>query len=729
MTGGWLARAAPLALALYAALALRDYLAPGLPLEFDAHSHLARSEFVARALAEGRWPTWTFGWYGGYRLLEFYSPGYFLLTGSLGLLLGVVTATKLVLWIGQLFTALALYGFGRRIGLSPLLALLAPVLFVESAQRGWTLGVVGNHPSVLVTAAAAAWLWGVAGPPRRSTPAFRLALRRSLVLGFATLGHLQALLVVPGLVVLDALWLAGSLGWRRTLAIVFGSLAGLAVLTSFVTLPMLVDLPRVLLSLDAEASRSLGAHVEPLAIAAGIEPFSWSHAYVRSHGLPWMVLGAAGALLSLSLRHRAGSALAAGLATNLAVLALFGDRAVLGVGLLLFPLCGLAAALLAERVRRPRAMDAGVLASALGVAALAGVVVAPPGGDRFEARWAPSDALAPYASLPATRTRSRPFDVTPHPLCLDGFYGASSASPLVSGRSVPFGAFPQGAPLSSQLGMALLGRLASERFEPGGVLSEESLDALYLTHVQFLVDRSARPRLGRAARASEEAVALAPGLVRLLEASPVLFAPTLADLAPRPAGTGEAGGGAAPLLEALRERRRGDPLDGTRRAPSLSLLARTQQKRDWELIAPIVRAMEIDRSRAIARRLFVPGPVPALGPVAAARGEVDGPLRILGHEEGEVRVRMEVEPPAAGFLRLAYGRDPQVRVLVDGRPVASAADALGAFVIAIPGGRHHVELRARTPAWRIALTALCASLWAAGIALLVGPWGPRGLPG
>ncbi|MEE9606576.1 MAG: hypothetical protein V3U03_02475, partial [Myxococcota bacterium] len=45
--------AVPLTLALYSGFALRDFLGEGLPIFFDAHSHLARSWFTARAFAAG----------------------------------------------------------------------------------------------------------------------------------------------------------------------------------------------------------------------------------------------------------------------------------------------------------------------------------------------------------------------------------------------------------------------------------------------------------------------------------------------------------------------------------------------------------------------------------------------------------------------------------------------------------------------------------------------------
>ena len=92
-------RAAWLGVALYASWALRDFLQDGLPLEWDAHSHLARAGFVERAFAAGQYPAWANDWYGGYRLLEFYSPLWYWLSAAVGLALrDLVLAVKLVVW-------------------------------------------------------------------------------------------------------------------------------------------------------------------------------------------------------------------------------------------------------------------------------------------------------------------------------------------------------------------------------------------------------------------------------------------------------------------------------------------------------------------------------------------------------------------------------------------------------------------------------------------------------
>lgn len=671
--------AVPVAVAIWAGLALADVLAPGLPVEFDAHSHLARAGFVAEALRDGRLPMWSFQWYGGWRLLEFYAPAWYLLVGALGLVTAdVVTATKAALFAVQGATALGLYAFSRRLRMGTLAAAIPPLLFLASPQRAWALGVVGNYPSAIATAAAVAYLWLAAGTPARDTRLAPLAARRALVLALALLGHLQAAFLLPGLAAFDGVRLTAALGARRAATVVAAGLVGAALLTAFAWLPMLVDLRLVSLSLDAGA---LGRHLEPgpLLVAIGLRPFTWDHVYVRDHGLAWVVLAALGALLGAVARDRRALALCAGLAAVAAATVVLGERAVAGLGLFLWPLVALVPGLVASRWPARRARVEPVLAVALLLLALAR-----PGGAPPVARYAPADELAAYASLPPTPTASRTFDRTPRALCLDGFYGSSSAAPLVSGRAVAFGGFPQGAPVAANLDMALLSPLGREA-TPG----DATLDALYLLHVGFLVRRGDRPER-----------------LRLEHASPALFAPRLVTLptalAPPPAD----GSHELRLLSALRERWRRDPLDDARRDPSLAPLARTRRRHDDDVVAPAVAAMRIDRARARAERIFVDGPAP---PPADAP-EPDAALEVLEHRESPGRVDLVVRAPGPGWLRLAYAFDPGLELRVDDRPAPLARDSLGAAVAAVPAGRHALVLRPRTPVLRSVLLVSCVSL-------------------
>ena len=68
---------ATLLIFVYAAYLFSYFLGEGLPIFFDAHSHLTRNWFSAEAFARGQFPDWSFSWYGGYRFGEYYGSLYY----------------------------------------------------------------------------------------------------------------------------------------------------------------------------------------------------------------------------------------------------------------------------------------------------------------------------------------------------------------------------------------------------------------------------------------------------------------------------------------------------------------------------------------------------------------------------------------------------------------------------------------------------------------------------
>ena len=219
-------RIAGLALLVVCLFELGPFLDSGLPVFFDAHSHLTRSWLAARALEAGSYPTWTFEWYGGYRLFEFYSPGYYLLTAALAIFGGdVIVATKLVLYAGQILSILAFYGFLIRLGAAPLPALFGALIFLHDAERWMVLRVIGNYPTLLLYALAPLLLLAVQrtdGTPRGN---LRLFASGSLLLSAMALGHLtNSVQILPGLLAfaVATLWqrlarpaACARLRWRR----------------------------------------------------------------------------------------------------------------------------------------------------------------------------------------------------------------------------------------------------------------------------------------------------------------------------------------------------------------------------------------------------------------------------------------------------------------------------------------------------------------------------------
>ena len=694
----WATGLVPLALTLYTGYRLRDFLREGLPIFFDAHSHLTQSWLAARSLAAGFYPSWSFEWYEGFRLLEFYSPAYQLLVGSLGLVLpDVVVATKLVLWTGQVLSVLALYAFLRRFIGDVLLAAFGALLLTESAQRAWVLGVVGNHPSVMLYVMIPLVLWLVAGASTDPCSLRRLWPRQALCLGAMAAAHLtNTLAVLPGLVAFELAWLwqvrRSNQEWCRGLRALGGSLVAVAGLTAFIVIPVLVDLHLVSLSLDVEAPPRRTLDAEPLLILAGRAPFTWDHVFLSGEDGFLLIVALAMGLLSLRRGEERFRPLLAGMCASLASVVLIGDRAVLALPFFVFALCSGALGTLtrtAEAVGLPRARPL------VPILAIGAVLLAP---RSFQpARYEPSDALDVYRELPSTPTRSRTFDVTPSSLSVDGFYGPSSFSPYVSGRSIPFGAFPPGASLASQLTLALFGKVVQDLDAPEPELSEDALDILHLSHVQFLIDRGKRPVFARLRVDAEIASARGERVLELRHASPALFAPRLSEL-PAPYRTA-VGADDPPLLGLLEEERRRAP---QRFHPlrSVDALARAVRKRDWSALLPLVEAMGIDRVAARADRIFTGRPL-ALPP-----GAQDEPpeFAVLHHREDLVSVEIVARASASGFVRLAYAHDPHLAISLDDGPAVSVPDSLGgAIVLAFPAGTHKITVRAPEPRLRLLL--------------------------
>jgi hypothetical protein len=286
-------------------------------------------------------------------------------------------------------------------------------------------------------------------------------------------------------------------------------------------------------------------------------------------------------------------------------------------------------------------------------------------------------------------------------------YGRSSFSPSVSGRAIPFGGFPQGAPLGVNVQQALAGVLVQELREKIPVLSEDARDLLQLLHVAWLVDRDSRPGLARLDPDPETALRPEPGLLRLAHAAPALFAPRI-EAVPEPAP-----------IERLLARWESDPLAG-RGQRTLDALSRTGRTRDFELFVPLLRDMRIDRTKRRAERFFVAGTLAQ----AVAGDAGSGAFAVVSHREGLETVEIVARAGAAGFVRLAYSHDPDLRVTLDGLPAASVPDFLGGIVLAFPAGQHAIALRPPEARLRHVLIAGSGAIAAA----LVLVWAATFLP-
>lgn len=688
---------AGLLLLAWAAFELRVFLGAGLPLFFDAHSHLTRAWLAARSLAGDAYPAWSFTWYGGCRLFEFYAPGYYLLTGGAGLLVGsFALATKLVLFTGQAASVAAMYALLLRLGASPLTALFGGLLYLHDPGRWRLLAVIGNHPSLFVYVAAPLWMLAVLGTDGTRRGNLRMFAASALLLSAMAAGHLTtSLYVLPALLAFACTALARRAPRASGLGALAASLVAFGAVTSALTVPMLRGLPLVSLSLE---SAGLGFDLEPLAIALGLRggPMRWI--FIATPGLFWCALALGAAVLSLHPSHARWRACGAGLLASLLSLTLLGDRAALGLGFFVAPLCT-AALEMASRALAPRAGPR--LALALQGLAVAAVPVWHHTRDEAPLRYIEPEALGIYTRIPKPGDLGRTLDVTRVPESIDGLYGQSSFAPYWTDRAVPFGGFPQGAPLAVNVQLALAGKLVQELAAPRPTLSTDALDLLQLLHVAWLVDRAAPPRLAGVALEAGEVVRAEPGLLRLLHVSPALFAARLDRLE-----------GASPLAR-LEARWASDPLN-VRGQRSLDVLSRSGKAHDWALVLPLLRGMQVDRAGRRAERFFVERML-AGGEAASAGAAAE--FSVLSHHEGLDSIEIVARASAPGFVRLAYSFDPALGVALDGAAVERVPDFLGAVVLAFPAGTHAITLRAPPATQQLRLLAASGAI--AGTLVLV----------
>lgn len=718
-------RAAWLGVALYASWALRDFLQDGLPLDFDAHSHLARAGFVERAFAAGQYPSWANDWYGGYRLLEFYSPIWYWISAGVGLALGdLILAVKLVVWAAQVSSILLLFAFVRRTTTRTLPAVLAAVLLVHSAERGMVFGVVGNYPSTLLYLAIPALLFFAWECADGKTAPKRLFAGQALLVGAMLASHFaNAILVLPAILAFEATRIAQAVSGPRdaakTFGVVGGSLAAALALVAFALVPALLHLDRVSLALDSGSLAVGELSLEPLLIAAGIVPAGFEHLFLRDHGAFWMGLGIVAGLASLGRAHRRWLPLFVGLCTNLAIVTLVNERAAISLPFFLYPLCAVAFDEVSQWTE-----SFGLRGSRLAIAGAGLVVAVAFAADVPPINYLPASDFDVYRAIPETATRSRTFDITPTTISLDGFYGPSSFSPYVSGRAVPFGAYPQGASPSTQVRLALASMLAQQLSDRHPVISNDALDILYLDHVQFLAARSASPLRARHLLAIGAGEQLAHGLLKLQHASPALFAPELASL-PEWVQVAGARDRSPRLLGVLEQTWQRDQLDWVR-TRSLDPLFRIREKRDWQAFVPLLRTMELDRTHARATRIFVDELLPGGAPPPGV--PVD--FTVLSHVEEPTRVQIVARASGSGYVRISYTRDPDLTVSLDGERAETTAESLGgAITLAFPAGTHTIEVLAPAPILQTRLLWLCSFLALILAAVLVNDRRATRLPG
>jgi len=701
----------PWLLLAYAAFSLRAYLGPGLPIFWDAHSHLARSWFVSEALRAGEFPGWSNAWYGGYPALEFYSPFYYWCSGALAALSGdVIETTKVLLYVGQLAAVMGFQLFLRRLGLTVPIATVGALLLLKSSLLRWIIGTVGNYPTlmlVLILPFLLAYFLRSADALRQGKEgaAPRFLAGNALFLAGMGASHLtNTTAQLPALLAFELVWLWVSrysfADWKRAVTLLAYGLALAGVLQVFIVVPMLRDVRGVSLWLLASDPPLRSLSLDPLLTLLGLGHYDFSYVFVMGSGATLFFCAVGMSLFSLSERGRRYRAIAAGFAVAVICIPLLGDRSATSAFVFQLALCAGAIQVLATLASRwlPRGEHVVIAATLVAAIVWPGAVA-----DQPVPRYVRDKAFRLYSLIPETPTRSRTFDLTPNSVSVDGYYGWSSFSPAISKRAIPFGGFPQASSLDTNVLMALSSVWVREFRAHKGLQkwSDVALDIFFMADVQFLIDRPNRK------------------LQRLPHASPAIFSERLE---PVPAPAARPGGTATTLLARLQQAWAGDEEGRTLfRDSSLRPAKRAWDADDWKLFTPIVEAMGIDRKHATADKLFTEHePIPAPTAPVIGGGLNATWFAVLQHEESLQHARIVAKASKPGYVRISYSYAPRLRVTLDGNPATIVPDALGgAFIMPFPAGSHSVEIRPPSANLRIGLAATCLLLGAALFVLVL----------
>ncbi len=143
-------RRALIFLALFGAVCVRYYFAPGMYWGGDASAHLAYAHLAARSLAAGEWPLWTNFLGCGTPYLQFYGFLFFVYVAALDLLCrDFYWAVKIALASSHIASGLGMYCFVRLLCRSRGAGLIAALAFMLSFWHAQQVLVMGRYPLAL----------------------------------------------------------------------------------------------------------------------------------------------------------------------------------------------------------------------------------------------------------------------------------------------------------------------------------------------------------------------------------------------------------------------------------------------------------------------------------------------------------------------------------------------------------------------------------------------------
>lgn len=128
------------------------FLAPGHPTTGDTWPHLVRQKIIYQSLKENFSPFFTFYFYSGYPILQFYSPLFFFITGLFSLLTfgNLIFSLKMAVFILHILSALAIFYYLKKETNNLFLTLLGSLAYLAVPWRILYIASFGNYPLSLI---------------------------------------------------------------------------------------------------------------------------------------------------------------------------------------------------------------------------------------------------------------------------------------------------------------------------------------------------------------------------------------------------------------------------------------------------------------------------------------------------------------------------------------------------------------------------------------------------
>jgi len=126
-----------------------SFLQPFSPYECDTWPHIVRTQIVySEFFTKFRVPIWSFFFYCGYPLLQFYGPLYYYIAGLVVSLTGgdVFTGTKCVLFVCHVASAISMYYFAREVFRNRNAAFTAAIAYLLTYWHLYQILLMARYP-------------------------------------------------------------------------------------------------------------------------------------------------------------------------------------------------------------------------------------------------------------------------------------------------------------------------------------------------------------------------------------------------------------------------------------------------------------------------------------------------------------------------------------------------------------------------------------------------------